>query len=344
MHQPPKILMVGLFLDKEKNIPTQANELADVLSQNGHQVITTSAVKNKALRLIDTLFYIIKHKNNFDVGIVQVFTGMNFFLAYLASVLIKRFNKKLILIIRGGALPEKMKTRADYYLRLFNKADTIVCPSLFMVKSLEVYNIKTTLIENVIQLHKYPDYAKKNLQPILFWMRALSPIYNPQMAVKVINELKNTYNYKNVKLYLAGPDMGEKKSVLALIAELGLRDNIEIVGFVNMKKKLYFAKECDIYICTNNVDNAPVSFLEMMALGLPIVSTNIGGIPYLVTDHETALLVNAKDYKAMAEKVDYLLNHPDIADRLVNNGRNYIDNFSEKNVLRKWNELFGKLS
>ena len=94
-----------------------------------------------------------------------------------------------------------------------------------------------------------------------------------------------------------------------------------------------------MYICTNKIDNAPVSFLEMMAMGLPIISTNIGGIPDLVTDNETALLVNDEDYKAMAKKIDYLINNTSEAKRLIANGRNYINRFSEENVFQKWDKL-----
>jgi len=338
---PPynKILIIGLFLDKEKNIPTQANELSNVLRKNGYQVITASHYKNKILRLLHTLLFIFYRRNEYKIGIVQVYTGINVILAYMAATLLKSLNKKLIFVIRGGALPARMKVKPRFYLKLLRKANIIVCPSNFMLRSVGEYGLSAILIENVIQVSSYRSYEKKNLQPVLFWMRALSPVYNPNMAVLVINELKNTYNYKNVKLYMGGPDMGLKQDILEMIHKYGLRDNIELVGFLNMKKKQYFAAQCDMYVCTNKIDNAPVSFLEMMAMGLPIISTNIGGIPDLVTDNETAMLVNDDDYKAMAQKIDYLIANTDIAKKLIANGKNYIDRFSEKNVFQKWQTL-----
>ena len=343
MTHRPRILIVGLFLDKEKNIPTQAFELSNVLRRNGYNVLSVSDYKNKILRLLHTVFFIVNKRKQFDVGIVQVYTGLNIIWAYVAAYLIKFQNKKLIFTIRGGALPDRMKIDPGTYLRLLRKADVITCPSNFMVRSLKKYNLHTVLIENVIQVQDYKSQHKNNLQPVLFWMRAFSPVYNPIMAVNVINELKNTYNYKNVKLYMGGPDMGLMQKARALIDQHKLRDNIELVGFVNMRNKLYFAKQCDIYMCTNNIDNAPVSFLEMMALGLPIVSTNVGGIPDLVTDNETALLVDKGDYKEMAKKIDDLLNNTALSKNLIQNGEKCIDTFSEKSVYKKWHDLLGKI-
>lgn len=338
-----RVLIIGLFLNKKSNIPTQALELSGILKANGYEVLTVSKYKNKILRLLHTIVYILYNRNKFDVGVVQVYSGLSLVWELVSAFLIKKFNKKLVLTIHGGAFPTKVKKYPRPNLFLLHKADIITCPSTFMIDALSEYNLKMVLVENVIEVGEYEYFKKENLQPVIFWMRALSPIYNPHMAVMVIKELKQTYNYKNVKLYMAGPDMGLKDEIKALIEQHGLRDNIELVGFVNMRKKLYFAKECSLYICTNNIDNAPVSFIEMMAMGLPIISTNIGGITHLVTDHETALLVDAEDYKGMAEKVDYLLNHPDLANKLITNGRNYIYNFSEKNVYNKWHDLFEKL-
>lgn len=340
-----KLLVVGLFLRSKGVVPAQGMELANLLKKNGYEVITVSHIKNRVARLLHTLYFIIKNRNKFDTALVQVYSGLSFYWQLISGVLIKSMNKKLVLTIHGGGVPAAMKKNTKAHMTLFNKADLITCPSNFIVSTLKDYGVSSLLVENVIRLDKFPFHPKESIRPTLFWMRALSPIYNPEMVVEVIRQLKYEYKYENIKLYIAGPNMGLKKRIEELINNYNLTDNIELVGFVNDDEKLKYAEICDVYLCTNRVDNAPVSFIEMLSLGLPIVSTNVGGIPYIVKDNETALLVDSEDYKAMAEKVNYLISNPEVGKRLAANGRQIADvnRYSEEGVYNKWKTLLDNL-
>jgi glycosyltransferase involved in cell wall biosynthesis len=338
-----RVLIVGLFLDPQNGIPTQAYELANVLEKNGYTVLRVSKFRNKTLRLLHTILFILFNRSKYDVGIVQVYSGLSLVWELISSSLIKMSKKKVIMTIHGGGVPDRIRRKPKIHLDLFKKANAITCPSDFIINALREFNIDSVLIENSIRIQNYEFLNKKNIQPVIFWMRSLEYVYNPEMAVMVINELKNTYNYRNVKLYIGGPDTGSKGLVLELIKKYDLKHNIELVGFVNMKGKIYFANQCDVYICTNRIDNAPVSFIEMMAFGLPIVTTNVGGILHLVTDNETALVVADEDYKAMAQRIDYLITHPDIAGKLTKNGRRFAQKFSEEAVFMKWDKLLDSI-
>ena len=61
-----------------------------------------------------------------------------------------------------------------------------------------------------------------------------------------------------------------------------LNQKIEFVGYLRKIEWLELARDHDIFINTSTIDNMPVSILEMMALGLPIISTNVGGIPFIL--------------------------------------------------------------
>jgi glycosyltransferase involved in cell wall biosynthesis len=95
----------------------------------------------------------------------------------------------------------------------------------------------------------------------------------------------------------------------------------------------------DIFLNTTNVDNTPVSIMEAMASGLCIVSTNVGGISYLLEHERDALLVPPDDPEAMAGAVRRLLTEPELAARLSNNARRKAEEFDWATVLPKWKEL-----
>jgi glycosyltransferase involved in cell wall biosynthesis len=234
-----------------------------------------------------------------------------------------------------------MEKYPQRYLSVLNKADIITCPSSFIIDKLGSYNLKPQLIENTIPLENYPFFNKSELKPVLLWMRAFSDIYNPAMAVRVISELKHAY--PDVKLFMGGPDLGALKDMRTLIKEQNLHDNIEIVGFMDLDRKKYYADKADIYISTNKVDNAPVTFIEMWAMGLPIVSTNVGGIPYLAEDGETALLVNDNDHVAMSNKLAELLSSKSIAQKLIQKGKEKSKDYGEDIVFEKWDNHLNAL-
>ncbi len=106
-----------------------------------------------------------------------------------------------------------------------------------------------------------------------------------------------------------------------------------------MQEKKAFANDYDIYICTNRIDNAPVSLIEFMSFGLPIVSVNIGGIPYLIKDGQNGLLVNPDDDKAMFEKICLLIDNQSLANSIRLNAYQYAQQYDEKNIIHKWREL-----
>ena len=113
------------------------------------------------------------------------------------------------------------------------------------------------------------------------WLRSFHEIYNPKMAIEVLKILNDYYN--DVKLTMVGPDKdGSLKKCLRLSKKYKLNQKVEFLGYLRKMEWIKIARDHDIFINTSTIDNMPVSILEMMALGLPIISTNVGGIPFIL--------------------------------------------------------------
>ncbi len=336
-----RIAIVGLFSDTNNAPVTQASELAAILKRNGYELLTVSRYHNKWLRLLDIIITLTLSTSKYDIAIVQFYSGNSFIWQSIAAKIAKRFNKKLAFTIHGGGVPAAIGKQPAKYLGILKSADIITAPSGYIIQSLSKYNLNPVLVENTIRLKNYEYKKREQLQPILLWMRAFSDIYNPHMAVRVIAALKQYY--LNVKMYMGGPDLGQLESTQQLITELDVADNIEIVGFMNFEKKEYYTRLADIYISTNTVDNAPVTFLEMWAWGLPVISTNVGGIPFLVEDNKTGMLVNNNDHEAMAKKIRQLLEDKKLTDKIIHNAYTKVEDYDENVVFEKWDKLLSAL-
>ncbi len=100
----------------------------------------------------------------------------------------------------------------------------------------------------------------------------------------------------------------------------------------------------DIFLNTNRIDNMPVSVVEAAAFGLPVVSTNVGGIPYLLEEGKTGLLVPTDDPGAVAAAVSRLLADPGLARRLSTNGRSLAEQSAWPRVREQWLGLLERVA
>lgn len=321
---------------------TAADQLAELFETNQISTITVSDELGKTSRFLDTIFTIFKKRKQYDIGIVPLYGGMmSYIWEALSTTLLKALGKKVILIIHGGSIPERMKNSPGKYLRSFKRADVIVCPSAFIQTVLKGYGVESLLIENVVQLSDYTYHEKTTFRPAIFWMRTLEDIYNPEMAVRVGGLLAR--KYPGFKMVMAGYDRGQLPMLKQLAAQLNISDRIEFPGYISQQQKDKFADMYDIYICTNRIDNAPVSFIEMMAMGLPIVSVKVGGIPYLLQEGYNGLMVELDDDEAMANAIGSIVNDPSKGRELAKNGLNFSKQFDAEPVLEKWRAVFKEL-
>jgi glycosyltransferase involved in cell wall biosynthesis len=191
-------------------------------------------------------------------------------------------------------------------------------------------------IPNSIEIEKYKFKERIEFAPRLLWVRAFASIYNPEMAVKVLQQLQE--KHPSASLTMVGPDKdGSLKTTKDFADSIGVAVNF--TGQLAKEDWWQLASEHDIFINTTHFDNTPISVMEAMALGLPVVSTNVGGIPYLLADKENALLVNDDDDKAMKEAICSLLEDQQKASDLTLNARHFIEQMDWNVVKEEWKRV-----
>lgn len=344
--QPKRLLLVGLFISKKnKNFiaRTAADQLAELFEKHGFETIKVSTCVNQIVRFIDTVFIIITSFFKYNIAIVPLYgTPRSFLWSDISTLLLKLLGKKIILILHGGSIPERMKENPAKFLRVMKRSKVVVCPSAYFMRVTEKYGVKGILIENVLNTVEYEFNKKEKFRPRIFWMRTFEDIYNPEMAVRVAAKLAK--RYPDFIMVMGGHDRGALAATKQLINELDLTHRIDLPGYLNNQQKNDYARACDIYICTNRIDNAPVSVIEMMTLGLPVVSVNTGGLPYLIKNNENGLLVDLDNDDAMANAIASIVESPALGKQLVRNARQFAAQFAEKPILSKWEQVFEKLN
>jgi glycosyltransferase involved in cell wall biosynthesis len=220
---------------------------------------------------------------------------------------------------------------------LLHSAAAVTTPSRYLYEAMQPYRADVRLLPNPLDVSAYTFRLRERPHPRLVWLRALQDVYNPVMALRVVALLKR--EYPDVELLLVGPDKGAGVRVRAAIAEMELGERVRLVGRVPKADVPQWLDAGDVFLNTSYVDNTPISLMEAMASGLPIISTDVGGIPYLVRDGENGLLVAADDAGAMAAAVQRVLHEAGLAARLSRAARTAAEAFDWAAVLPQWESL-----
>ncbi len=194
------------------------------------------------------------------------------------------------------------------------------------------------VIPNIIDLDLYPYRQRTTIQPRLLWMRTFHDVYHPEMAIDVLSNVRRTH--PDAMLTMAGQDKGLLEPLRTLAASEGLADAVRFPGFLDAAGKTREFSTHDVYLNTNRVDNMPVSVVEAAAYGVPVVATAVGGVPTLLEDGRTGLLVPDSDAGAMADAVRRLMTEPGLAAALSANGRRLAEASAWTSVQGQWEALF----
>ena len=331
-----RLLYLGNRLSgKGRNVST-IDTLAANLQTMGYEVHTYSDQKHQFLRLLNMLWAVIRHKN-VDYLLIDTYSTLGFWYAYLSGLLAKKLNINYIPILHGGDLPKRLASHPKACQSFFSRASINVAPSAYLLHHFQEAGFKNlTYIPNTIAIKNYPFQLRENIKPSLLWVRSFAHIYNPMLALKMLEELLQ--EYPHAQLSMVGPF---KDNSIEECRRYAQQKNLPVTFTGGMPKEewLAYARDFDLFINTTNVDNTPVSVIEAMALGLPVVTTNVGGIPYLLEDQREALLVPPDDVAAMQKAIQSLLSHPNKARSLSQNGRKKIEAFDWEVVKEKWKEV-----
>ena len=332
-----KLLYLGNQLSKHGFNKTTIETLGFQLEQEGFIVYYASDKKSFPMRLLDMMRSVIRYRKQVTYILIDTYSTKAFWYAFICSQLARVLNIKYIPILHGGNLPNRLKNNPKLCRMVFANAHKNVAPSSYLKQAFENAGFTNVIhIPNSIEIDKYELKTRVELTPKLLWVRAFASIYNPEMAVKVLQQLLE--KHPSASLTMVGPDKdGSLQATKYFADSIGVAVNF--TGQLAKEDWWKIASEHDIFINTTHFDNTPISVMEAMALGLPVVSTNVGGIPYLLADKENALLVNDDDDKAMKEAICSLLEDQQKASDLTLNARHFIEQMDWNVVKEEWKRV-----
>ncbi|MDO4728791.1 MAG: glycosyltransferase family 4 protein [Bacteroidota bacterium] len=333
------ILYLGNKLSRHGFTPTSIETLGPLLESEGYDVLYASEKKSQWKRFVDMGINIIRNRNKIDYILIDTYSTHSFWYALMGSQLSRLFRIKYIPILHGGNLPYRLDKNPKLSKMIFNHAYINVAPSGYLMDAFQKHNYPNLkFIPNTIEIDNYHFLERSNITtPKLLWVRSFADLYNPSMAIDVLKKIQE--KYPDASLCMVGPDKdGSMLRTKEYAKKLNLI-NVSFTGKLSKKEWTDLSKEYNIFINTTNFDNTPVSVIEAMCLGIPVVSTNVGGIPFLLTNNNNALLVEKEDTQAMVKAVETLVENTELRKQLTTNGYNLVKTFDWNSVRNLWKEI-----
>lgn len=343
-----RIAVVGPLPPPAGGMARQTLEIAENLRNEGavvHIVQTNgpywpaSIGAIRGLRAIVRLFAFVAQlwavSNRVNMFHVMANSGWSWHLYAAPAIWLGRLRGvRVVVSYHGGEAREFLTRSSRWVLPTLRRSESLIVPSPYLQQVFEAFECASIVVPNVVDLGHFHPTSGGKLPPVrtdnpwhetdacsrdivLFVPRNLERIYGVETALRALAILIRTV--PKARMVIAGSG-AEENSLRHLAGLLALEERVEFTGRLDREQMAARYRTASVVLNPSTVDNAPVSLLEALASGVPVVTTDVGGIPFIVEHGRTALLVPPGDPKAMAEAALRVLSDSDLAQRLRSEG------------------------
>jgi glycosyltransferase involved in cell wall biosynthesis len=351
----PSVVLVSEYPPPAAGMPVQAQQLLLRLQQESYPItaIKTNPQFPAALRWIDRirlvrgfakwLVFLWQCLRIIRADIVHIFSasGLNYILFTIPPILIARVaGTRIIINYHGGAARDFFRRYPRLFKWSVKQSHSLVVPSGYLRDVFREFGEDSIIVPNLANVERFHFRERTQFRPLILSARNLTTVYNVACAIRVLQHVIK--QYPQAELVIAG-DGPEKERLMDMSRQAGLENKVHFLGNVKNENMPDVYQRCDIFINTSNVDNMPGSILEAWASGLPVVSTNVGGIPYMVDEGANGLLANANDDVALARHIVALLEQPQQAHAMTLRGREKLATLGWEQVSKGWRDEYARV-
>ncbi len=277
-----------------------------------------------------------------DYDIIHIFSAsyLSFLLAPAPAIFVSKFyGRKIVLNYHSGEAEDHLRRWRVTARSVIRLADSIAVPSDYLVGVFRRFGFEARAIFNTVETERFRFRERRPLAPVFLSNRNLEPMYNVGCVLRAFGLIQS--RIPQARLFVAG-DGSQRGGLEALAIELGLRE-VSFLGRVPPDAMPSLYDRADIYLNASEIDNMPLSILEAFACGLPVVTTDAGGIPHIVTDLRTGLIVRRGDHRGLAESAIRLLEDSALAGEIIDNAHRESAKYRWESVGHEWLDLYRNL-
>lgn len=285
-------------------------------------------------RLIPYLAALWRSLGRADVAHLMANSGWSWHLFSAPAIWIGRMRGTPVVVnYRGGYAGDFLARQAYLVKQSMRLAACLIVPSGFLRVVFDKFGMAADVVPNIVDTERFsPGNEIDQPQPVILVARNLEPIYDNASAIRALALVRAKIPSAQLIVAGSGP---EEASLKQLAESLGLSGSVEFSGRVEASDMPRLYRRAGVALNPSRVDNMPNSVLEALAAGVPVVSTRVGGVPYIVEHEKTALLVDPGMPEQMADAIVRILMQPELAQGLRRSGLAAVQNYTWQKVKPK---------
>jgi glycosyltransferase involved in cell wall biosynthesis len=344
-----RVALVGPLPPPAGGMANQTRQLSELLRGEGAEVelVQTNAAYRPAwvgglrgiragARLLPYLWRLWRAAGRCELMHVMANSGWSWHLFAVSAIWIARWRGVPVVVNYRGGEADVFLSRSAAQVRFSMRAVArLVVPSGFLEKVFAGHGMPASIVPNIVDVARFrPDIrGGAHAPPDIVVARNLEPIYDNATALRAFSRLLRRHPMATLTIAGTGPLESELRRQAA---ELGVAERVRFTGRLDRDAMAQLLRQARVALNPSRVDNMPNSVLEALASGVPVVSTDVGGVSYIVQHDVTALLVPPGDDAAMADALDRLLHDDALASRLSASGLAEVQRYTWERVREQW--------
>ncbi len=323
-----KILFISNYKANLGGISAQVALLQHKLQQEGYTAEIFST-KGNVWQRICHFFALLWTARKYSVLHIHGCSGLGGFLPIVYGVLVGKVLRKRIVVSYHGGEADAFFALHPHFVRFFlQRTHTNIVLSGFLEEVFHKYQLSCVVIPNILEFDAAQYKERTSLQPHFVSVRHLSELYNIPCILEAFVIVQQ--QIPKATLTLLGE--GEQRSMLEdYVEEKGLQ-HVRFVGAVPNALMYDYLRQTDIMLSAPRIDNMPVSVLEAFNAGVLVISSRVGGVPYMMRENETGLFFSANQPQELAEKMLWALQHQAEAIAMIHKAKADVDKYSWENI------------
>lgn len=340
-----RILYISNYRKGLGGINAQVDLLNSCVQSEGYTTSIFSTKGNVAERLwmLIRLMFVAR---NFDVVHIHGCSDWGMLPVVYGVIAGKIWKKRLIVTYHGGGAGDYFKRHGAFAQRWLRRADKVIVLSGFLKKVFDEYDIPCVVIPNIVTLRNDIYQPKHSIAPKFISIRHLTELYRIDVVIHAYEKV--LAHYPEATLDILG--QGDQREKLEQYVQKHHLVGVRFVGQVPNEQIYDYLRANDIMLSAPKIDNMPVSLLEAMNAGLLVISSNVGGVPYMIEHGRTGLLFDCNqesgvrnqdsEVRELEEQMLWALEHQEESVRMIEAAHEEVKKYSWTEVKKQLLTLY----